>query len=249
MVSCSKNKTKLKDTKTQNKCSKTPWKTAAKLRFYAYIKSITLPETNSSHLKMDGWKMTFPLGARPIFRGELLVLGSVLNGFLTQIGFVIQANNRKKPLTPLLSSLTMKSSNRAIKVPPLPPPRGGSHAIRFNWSGFSFHELWNRILSWKTQEYQYKLYINPFKFILWNFWILSYMFDVIPFVFLFWMLIRLIKYLVWRFHSTGASPSEYHWHIWSWYSYISWIYNYIYTIIYIRIYIMAHIHVTCTFSI
>ena len=26
---------------------------------------------------MDSWKMTFPLGARPIFRGELLVLGSV----------------------------------------------------------------------------------------------------------------------------------------------------------------------------
>jgi len=35
----------------------------------------TLPETNSSsHLKMDGWKMNFPLGW-PNFRGELLVSG------------------------------------------------------------------------------------------------------------------------------------------------------------------------------
>ena len=36
----------------------------------------TLPETNSLHLKMDGWKTSFLLGW-PIFRGELLVLGSV----------------------------------------------------------------------------------------------------------------------------------------------------------------------------
>ena len=38
---------------------------------------ITLPETNSSHLNIDGWKMSFLLGW-PIFRGELLVSGSVL---------------------------------------------------------------------------------------------------------------------------------------------------------------------------
>ena len=37
----------------------------------------TLPETNCSHLKMDGWKMYFLFGFRPIFRGELLVSGSV----------------------------------------------------------------------------------------------------------------------------------------------------------------------------
>ena len=41
----------------------------------------TLPETNTKwkRLKMDGWNMySFPFGAfRPIFRGELLVLGSV----------------------------------------------------------------------------------------------------------------------------------------------------------------------------
>ena len=37
----------------------------------------TLPETNSLLLKINGWKMYFLLGW-PIFRGELLVLGSVL---------------------------------------------------------------------------------------------------------------------------------------------------------------------------
>ena len=36
----------------------------------------TLPETNSSPLKMDGWNTSFLLGG-PIFRGELLVSGSV----------------------------------------------------------------------------------------------------------------------------------------------------------------------------
>ena len=39
-------------------------------------KMITLPETNSSHLKMDGWNIDFLLGWG-IFRGELLVLGTV----------------------------------------------------------------------------------------------------------------------------------------------------------------------------
>ena len=33
------------------------------------IANITLPETNSSHLKMDGWKTSFLLG-RPIFRAR-----------------------------------------------------------------------------------------------------------------------------------------------------------------------------------
>ena len=36
----------------------------------------TLPETNNSHLKVDGWNTSFLLGW-PIFRGELLVSGSV----------------------------------------------------------------------------------------------------------------------------------------------------------------------------
>ena len=37
---------------------------------------ITLPETNTSHLKMDGWSISFG-GKRPIFSGKLLVSGSV----------------------------------------------------------------------------------------------------------------------------------------------------------------------------
>ena len=40
-------------------------------------KQFTLPETNELHLKMDGWKSTFPFWIRPIFRDELLVLGRV----------------------------------------------------------------------------------------------------------------------------------------------------------------------------
>ncbi len=38
--------------------------------------NITLPETNSLHLKMDGWKMNFLLGML-IFRGDLPSLGMV----------------------------------------------------------------------------------------------------------------------------------------------------------------------------
>ena len=38
-------------------------------------KKDTLPETNSSHLKMDGWKTSFLLGC-PI-SGAMLALGSV----------------------------------------------------------------------------------------------------------------------------------------------------------------------------
>ena len=40
------------------------------------LKGDTLPETNSSPLKINGWKMKVLLGW-PIFRGELLVSGSV----------------------------------------------------------------------------------------------------------------------------------------------------------------------------
>ena len=42
-----------------------------------WVQNGTLPETNSSPLKMDGWKMNFLLG-RPIFRCDLLVSGRVL---------------------------------------------------------------------------------------------------------------------------------------------------------------------------
>ena len=42
------------------------------------IKWLTLPETNSSHLKMDDWNtFSFPFGAQPIFRGEPSVSGRV----------------------------------------------------------------------------------------------------------------------------------------------------------------------------
>ena len=43
----------------------------------------TLPATNSSHLKMDGWNTTFLLG-RPIFRGELLVSREGITCYTTQ---------------------------------------------------------------------------------------------------------------------------------------------------------------------
>ena len=43
------------------------------------LRDITLPETNSSHLKMDGWKMQFLLGRFGLFSGvnSLLVSGRV----------------------------------------------------------------------------------------------------------------------------------------------------------------------------
>ena len=42
-----------------------------------------VPETNMSHLKIDCWKtFSFPFGARPSGRCELLVSGSVLCKFL-----------------------------------------------------------------------------------------------------------------------------------------------------------------------
>ena len=39
-------------------------------------KLLTLPETNSSQLKMDGWKMKCPFG-KPYFQGKPFVLGNV----------------------------------------------------------------------------------------------------------------------------------------------------------------------------
>ena len=40
-------------------------------------KFVTLPETTSSHLKMDGWKTSLSFWDGGFFGGELLVLGSV----------------------------------------------------------------------------------------------------------------------------------------------------------------------------
>ena len=39
------------------------------------VLSIPLPETNSSHLKMDGWKTIVSFGIQPIFRGEHVSVG------------------------------------------------------------------------------------------------------------------------------------------------------------------------------
>ncbi len=41
----------------------------------------TLPETDSSPVKMDGWNTSLSFLGRPIFRGELLVSGSVGEDF------------------------------------------------------------------------------------------------------------------------------------------------------------------------
>ena len=42
-----------------------------------FLQVIPSLKLRCSPLKMDGWKMEFPLGARPIFRCQLLVSGSV----------------------------------------------------------------------------------------------------------------------------------------------------------------------------
>jgi len=39
--------------------------------------NFTLPETNKLPLKNGCWRLSFPFGAQPIFRGELLVSGRV----------------------------------------------------------------------------------------------------------------------------------------------------------------------------
>ncbi len=68
--------------------------------------SFTLPETNSSPLKMDGWNTTFLLG-RPIFRGELLVSGRVL---------IWHPNRRKRNPTWRITHLTPILCNFHIRL-------------------------------------------------------------------------------------------------------------------------------------
>ena len=51
-----------------------------------------LPETNIAPQKWMGWNTTFLL-RRPIFRGELLVSGSVANHFLTDVHQVLGINS------------------------------------------------------------------------------------------------------------------------------------------------------------
>ena len=71
----------------------------------------SLPETNSSHLKMDGWNTTFLLG-RPIFRGELLVSGRISQVELDLIHpkfITIAVKNWEKPHNTQDSTLTWPS--------------------------------------------------------------------------------------------------------------------------------------------
>ena len=51
-----------------------------------------------SHLKMDGWNISFRFGTRPIFRSELLVSGSVhicIQKIVDHIIFTIVQSNYK----------------------------------------------------------------------------------------------------------------------------------------------------------
>ena len=61
--------------------------------YIVYIYTVhTLPETNmTSSLKIDGLEDESPFGAWPIFRGELLVSGSVTCCFQKNTPFELEA--------------------------------------------------------------------------------------------------------------------------------------------------------------
>ncbi len=68
------------------------------------IPKYTLPKTNSSHLKMDGWNTSFPFGARPICRCELLVSGRLTPRFFWLISHhIIQTSQGQDSLPWLLA--------------------------------------------------------------------------------------------------------------------------------------------------
>ncbi len=74
----------------------------------------TLPETNSSHLKMDGWKTTFLLGW-PILRGELLVSGSVtMDKEGLEDEFIFFVEPRKRPCKYYVTCVRTHSCHRSI---------------------------------------------------------------------------------------------------------------------------------------
>ena len=50
------------------------------------FRKYTLPETNSLHLKMDGWKTTFLLGPG-LFSGAMLVSGRISKNIYSHTGF------------------------------------------------------------------------------------------------------------------------------------------------------------------
>ena len=61
---------------------------------------VGFPLDNSLHLKMDGWNtFSFPFGFRPIFRGELLVSGSVEFLFSRRYISYYLSSERNLPVT------------------------------------------------------------------------------------------------------------------------------------------------------
>ena len=75
---------------------------------YSSSQSDTLPETNSSHLKMDGWNTGFPFGTRPIFQvAKMLVSGSV-------IPLLGTSWNSKPPSSPLKKAVLLGGSSHLV---------------------------------------------------------------------------------------------------------------------------------------
>ncbi len=93
------------------------WKFISNLRTDIVAK--TLPETNSSPLKMDRWKTNSLLG-NPIFRGKLLVFWrvSILAWFQIRTATVIMNQSRSTQVRWPQSSPT-----QVYSPPPPPPPK------------------------------------------------------------------------------------------------------------------------------
>ncbi len=98
------------------------------------VTKITLPETNSSHLKMDGWNTSFLLGW-PNFRCELLVSGSVsLPPKPTwSTGHISHMPCRKNPKIPMES--------RCLSLDPTIPCHPPNHLLSEPWSLSGGHRL------------------------------------------------------------------------------------------------------------
>ena len=87
----------------------------------------SLKLTASSPLKMDGWNnFSFPFGARPIFRGELLVSGSVVcfcwvhNTLVEELWEDThrKVKKREQYALPKSTEATLKQSKVTSKNPP-----------------------------------------------------------------------------------------------------------------------------------
>ena len=84
----------------------------SRIRRICQYKISTLPETNTSHLKMDGWNPFF-LGM-PIFKCELLVLGRVatIPVFFSNVSHIYHHLNKKNPaIQPPASPSPIKPAN------------------------------------------------------------------------------------------------------------------------------------------